>query len=140
MLHLVNHCLFHSMNLCFGSMLSVHTLYMITWSRLCLVACHFKIYFVITYLLEDEQELSLGMHIRLRRIYNFGCSMLDFISVPHLMFLYHFGMIYGTNLLTRCSVPITVFCYLFVSEKLFWKVSRNVLIIYGNYFQYEAKT
>jgi hypothetical protein len=26
---------------------------------------------VITYLLEDEQELSLGMLIRLKRIYNF---------------------------------------------------------------------
>jgi hypothetical protein len=29
------------------------------------------IYFVIIYLLEDEQELSLGMLIRLKRIYNF---------------------------------------------------------------------
>jgi hypothetical protein len=28
-------------------------------------------YFVITYLLEDEQELSLGMLIRLEYIYNF---------------------------------------------------------------------
>jgi hypothetical protein len=27
--------------------------------------------FVITYLLEDEQELSLGMLIRLKRTYNF---------------------------------------------------------------------
>ena len=37
-----------------------------------------------------------------RRIYNFRCSMLDYISVQHLfiMFLYRFGMIYGTNLLT----------------------------------------
>jgi hypothetical protein len=32
--------------------------------------------FVITYLLEDEEELSLGMLIRLKRIYNFLCSML----------------------------------------------------------------
>ena len=29
-----------------------------------------KIIFVITYLLEDEQELSLGMLIRCKRIYN----------------------------------------------------------------------
>ena len=36
-----------------------------------LVACHLKNYFVITYLLEDEQELSLGMLIRCKRIYNF---------------------------------------------------------------------
>jgi hypothetical protein len=34
--------------------------------------------FIITYLLEDEQELSLGMLIRLKRIYNFWCSMLVF--------------------------------------------------------------
>ena len=48
-------------------------------------------------------------------------------------------MIYGTNLLTRCPVPVPVFCCLFVSEKLFWEVSRIALIIYGNYFQYETK-
>ena len=53
------------------------------------------------------------------------------------MFLYHFGMIYGTNLLTRCPVPVPVFCCLFVSEKLFCEVSLNALKIYGNYFQAE---
>ena len=80
--------------------------------------------------------------IRLRRIYNFLCSILDYIAVPHVftIFLYHFGMIYGTNLLTRCIVPVPVFCCLFVSEKLFWEVSRIALIFYKNYFQYEAKT
>jgi hypothetical protein len=35
-------------------------------------ACHLKnYYFIITYLLEDEQELSLGMLIHCKRIYNF---------------------------------------------------------------------
>jgi hypothetical protein len=49
------------------------------WSN-CDGACHLKNYsFVITYLLEDEQELSLGMLIRLKYIYNFWCSMLVFI-------------------------------------------------------------
>ena len=68
--------------------------------------------------------------------------MLDFISVPHvfIMFLYHFGMIYGTNLLTRCPLPFPVFCCLFVSKKFFWEVSRIALIFYRNYFQYETKT
>ena len=56
------------------------------------------------------------------------------------MFLYHFGMLYGTNLLTRCPLPVPVFCCLFVSEKFFWEVSRIALIIYRNYFQYETKT
>jgi hypothetical protein len=38
----------------------------------CDSACHLKTYsFVITYLLEDEQELILGMLICLKRIYNF---------------------------------------------------------------------
>ena len=55
------------------------------------------------------------------------------------MFLYHFGIIYETNLLTRYLVPVPVFCF-FVSEKLFWKVSRNALKIYRNYFLYETKT
>jgi hypothetical protein len=46
------------------------------WSN-CVGACHLKNYsFVITYLLEDEHELSLGMLIHLKRIYNFWCSML----------------------------------------------------------------
>ena len=42
----------------------------------CEGACHLKNYSFITYLLEDEQELSLGMLIRRKRIYNFWCSML----------------------------------------------------------------
>ena len=58
------------------------------------------------------------------------------------MFLYHFGMIYGTNLLTTCPVPVPVpvFCFLFVLEKLFCEVSRNTLKIYVIYFQVETKT
>ena len=44
--------------------------------KIVLASCHLKNYFVITYLLEDEQELSLGMLIRLKRIYNFWWSML----------------------------------------------------------------
>ena len=65
--------------------------------------------------------------------------MLDYISLPHafIMFLYQFGMIYGANLLTRCPVPVHVFCCHFVSEKLFGEVSRNELKIYRNYFQAE---
>ena len=49
-------------------------------------------------------------------------------------------MIYVTNLLTRCPVPVLVFCCLFVSEKLFAEVSRNHLKIYVNYFHEGIKT
>ena len=37
-------------------------------------------------------------------------------------------------------VPVPVFCCLFVSEKLFWKVSRNALKNYVIYFQVKTKT
>ena len=43
----------------------------ITLIKIVLASCHLKNYFVITYLLKDEQELSLGMLIRCKRIYNF---------------------------------------------------------------------
>ena len=46
------------------------------WSSLCWHHVTSKIIVVITYPLEDEQELSLGMLIRPKRIYNFWCSML----------------------------------------------------------------
>jgi hypothetical protein len=49
------------------------------WSRLCRCMSPQKLFLLlITYLLEDEQELSLGMLIRLKRIYNFWCFMLVF--------------------------------------------------------------
>ena len=56
----------------------------------------------IIYLLEDEQELSLGMLIRLQCIYNF--LLLHAIKVPFLDVLYSFTSnlisFFGTNLLT----------------------------------------
>ena len=49
----------------------------ILWSSLWWCMSPQKLFFLfITYLLEDEQELSLGMLIRCKRIYNFWCSML----------------------------------------------------------------
>jgi hypothetical protein len=40
---------------------SQHSMLYIVWSRLCWCISPQKLMFVITYLLEDEQELSLGM-------------------------------------------------------------------------------
>ena len=56
---------------------------------------HIKNSVFIIYLLEDEQELSLGMLIRLQRIYNFDCFMLlyyqSWMFYLHLLAtLYHF--------------------------------------------------
>jgi hypothetical protein len=51
-------------------MIPAHNAYI--YDQNCVGACHLKNYsFVITYLLEDEQELSLGMLIRLKHTYNF---------------------------------------------------------------------
>src|SRR4051812_8311844 len=62
---------------------------------------------VIICLLEDEQELSLGMLIRPKRIYNF-CHVL-------LELLYTFEPIW-TNLLTQCTqLPVPVFCCFCIS-------------------------
>ena len=49
-------------------------------------------HFFIIYLLEDEQELGLGMLIRLRRIYNFLLFDANIIQLSYTFgnFLYYF--------------------------------------------------
>ena len=48
-------------------------------------------------------------------------------------FPYVFRMFSGTNLLTRCPGPVSVFCLFLVSEKLYRKYSRIELIIYKEF-------
>src|SRR4051812_39922019 len=97
-----------------------------------LAQCHIKNYcFFITYLLEDEQPLSLGMLIHLKCIYNFLCSLLvlhQFLCVLHMLHgtFYAFS---GTNLLTRCRSVSSCFLLFLVSEKLHRKYSRNWTIL-----------
>ena len=97
-----------------------------------LASCHLKNYFVITYLLEDEQELSLGMLIRLKRIYNFLCFMLVFYLMPYVfyMFSFFFRTFSWTNLLTRCLVPVSS-CLFLVSEKL--SVNEDSITTWGKW-------
>ena len=96
---------------CFESHKSpnVHAIKKRIWYDLVNSTPHQKLCF-ITYLLEDEQELSLGMLKRLQRIYNFYCSML--LYYPFWMFMgftLHFYIIFGTNLLTGGPARIAVF-------------------------------
>ena len=59
-------------------------------------------YIFIIYLLEDEQELSLGMLIRLQHIYNFWlfhAIILSFLDVLQ-SFYSNFISFFGSNLLT----------------------------------------
>ena len=53
---------------------------------------HKKLFFFIIYLLEDERELSLGMLIRLRRIYNFWLFHAIILQLSYTFgnFLYYF--------------------------------------------------
>ena len=92
----------------------------ILWSSLWWCMSPQKLFFLfITYLLEDEQELSLGMLIHCKCIYNFWCSMLGFIYF--LMFCPHFGvlfhMISWTNLLKRATVLAACFLLFLVPGK-----------------------
>src|SRR3954463_6857484 len=83
---------------------------------------------IIIYLLEDGQELSLGMLIRLKRIDNFRllhacfvcyCYDLDTLS-------YTFDHIW-TNLLTQCTpVPVSVFCCFCISGFPTTKTARKI--------------
>ena len=57
--------------------------------KLCQVALRIKNSVFIIYLLEDEQELSLGMLIRLQRIYNFWLFHAIILSVLDVYGLYY---------------------------------------------------
>ena len=95
-------------------------------------AFHIKNSVFIIYLLEDEQELSLGMLIRLQRIYNFllfHAVILSFLDVLK-SFYSNFISFFGTNLLTQCLVPVAVFCLFFTSQKINTKQSPNAIKFY----------
>ena len=69
-----------------------------------LLAFHIKNSVFIIYLLKDEQELSMGMLIRLQRIYNLWS-----IHAIIMGFTMHFYIIFGTNLLTGGPAHIVGF-------------------------------
>ena len=68
--------------------------------KLCQVAFHIKNSVFIIYLLEDEQELSLGMLIRLQRIYNFWLlyailsTVLDVYGLYYTLSYHFLGLTY----------------------------------------------
>ena len=91
----------------------------ILWSSLWWCMSPQKIFFIfITYLLEDEQELSLGMLIHCKCIYNFWCSMLGFIhflvfcSNFGVLFIWFLGLTYQQE--PQCQLP--VFCCFWFQE------------------------
>ena len=69
----------------------------------------------------------MGMLIRPKRIHNFCLFHAYIAPLLHvlLQLLYHFESFFWTNLLTRCPVPVPVFCMFLVSEKLHRKSPRK---------------
>jgi hypothetical protein len=80
-------------------------------------ACHLKNYsFVITYLLEDEQELSLGM-LDTSQTYLYFLMLHACLYTICFVFCYTSWRFYafsGTNLLTRCHSAGSLFSAIFV--------------------------
>src|SRR3954466_812444 len=77
-----------------------------------------KIMLVIISLLEDEQELSLGMLIRPKCIYNFCLLHACFVRLCHVLLelSYTFEHIW-TNLLNQCTqLLVHVFCCFCISD------------------------
>jgi hypothetical protein len=78
-----------------------------------------------------EGEDVCGLLIRLKRIYNFLCSMLVFYTIC-LVFRYtswYFYAFSGTNLLTRCHSASSLFSAIFVFQKSY---TGNILGIGQN--------
>src|ERR1043165_3125048 len=74
-----------------------------------------EIMLVIIYLLEDEQELSLGMLIRPKCIYNFCLLHACFVRLCHVLVeLYYTFEPIWTNLLTQCTQLPAPVCLLFL--------------------------
>src|SRR3954469_10720110 len=88
-----------------------------------------EIMLVIIYLLQDEQEFSLGMLIRPKRIYNFCLLHACFVLLCHVLLelLYTFGPIW-TNILTQCTqLPVPVFCCFCIQVFRLFKVPKTFL-------------
>ena len=94
-----------------------------------------KLCFII-YLLEDEQELSVGMLIRLQHIYNFLLFHAIILSILDVLyaFLCYFISFLGTKLLTQCRVPVAVFCLFLVFQKISTKRSPNATKLFDDFF------
>ena len=90
--HLFIVFLLSTINNCFVSLHLHPMFYIAILITIVLVACLIKNYFVITYLLDDEYELSLVMLIRVKRIYNFSLIHASFVMLSHVftIILHHF--------------------------------------------------
>ena len=74
----------------------------------------------------------MGMLTRLRRIYNF---LLFHANILQLSYTFgNFYIIFRTNILIQCPVPIHVCCMFFVSQNMHIKRSPNMIKTHGDFF------
>ena len=98
---------------------NVHAIKKIIWDDMLGSIPHQKFYFII-YLLEDEQELSLGMLICLQCIYNFRLfhavilSILD-VSNHFIVILYHFLVLTYWH---SAKCQLLFFCMFFTLQEI----------------------
>ena len=64
---------------------------------------------------DEDDHRSGGSLTRLRRIYNFLLFHANIIQLSHIFG--NFYMIYWTNLLIQCPVPVPVCCMFFLQKK-----------------------
>ena len=74
----------------------------------------------------------------------FMCNIVAKFSFLQITFIMHlfsfvFWMFSWTNLLTRCPVPVFVFCCFCISENFLKKYSRKGLKIHGDHFYPERR-
>ena len=108
--------------------------------EICWVAFHFRNSVFIIYLLEDEQELSVGMLIRLRRIYNFWLFHAIILSTLDVLyaFICYFIWFLGQTYLPRAQCQFLFFPWVRVSQKRKIKWSPIDLKLHGTYFWKES--
>jgi hypothetical protein len=111
---------------------SQHAMLYFKLIKIVLGACHLKnYYFVITYLLEDEQELNLGM-LDTSQAYLYFLRLHGYFTPIALCFVYtswHFYAFFGTNLLTRCHNASSYFllflCFRKVTQETFSELDET---------------
>src|SRR3954470_14558551 len=90
-------------------------------------ACHLKNYSFITYLLEDKQELSLGMldtsEMYLQFLMFHACLLSTLLCFVHTLRCFY--MFSGTNLLISCHNVSCLFSSVFGFRKAENQYSRN---------------
>ena len=88
-----------------------------------------------------KETMTYLLHCRNRLLRDWYVSVVSIIFDCFMPILYNFHiflatlyMIYWTNLLIQCPVPVPVCCMFFVSQRIHIKQTSNAIKIYGDLF------